>query len=725
MARSHRLYQMYDKRVKIFIGFSLLLLLICLARLVQMQLLSGSSVQDEILKLKTQGEKSRQFKTIRGKIYDRHGRLLATDEAEFHLCISYTTCSIFDDRVRRGLLLKAAKEPTQKGNVSPQDKAREETEARLEQLDQIIAKCELFGVSRDTLEDRMRVENNRIWNKRSFIAWWRQFPNPRLRSEYGSINGIPASVAMADFAVKEPDEDNRIELAMKVDIPDMRKDFLLFRLESDDAVFDAQLAFLEIEGVEILARGRRIYPYRTVACHTLGWVGPATQDRDKLDYDPNDRLSTYLTDEVCGREDGVEYVCEGILRGRRGEEIYDIDQQLIRETETELGDDVHLTLDIELQARIEDYLINYPHEPGCGPGMAAVVIDVRTSEILSMVSLPLYDINRIREREYYGNLSKDPNRPQTNRAINNWYPPGSVIKPVTLIVGLEEGKITPSEIIPCPARPAPEYWPNCWIFNETKVIGHDSWWDNTARNAIKGSCNIYFSHLANRIAPRVLQRWLFAFGYGRPILRCPTMIANTDFERQFRQLSGMISSAKPKGTITSFDQIPDLEDSERRWFGMGQGKLLVTPLQVANAMAVISRGGVFRLPRLFIEDSVGSSSEATDLGISKQTMDTVLGGMHAVVNEYRGTAYKVFKEELQNFEREDVQIYGKTGSTQPAHAWFGGFAEDSKGRSVAITVLVEGGQHGSSDASPLVRDIIQFCVEAGYLGEPPAEEPSQ
>ena len=92
--------------------------------------------------------------------------------------------------------------------------------------------------------------------------------------------------------------------------------------------------------------------------------------------------------------------------------------------------------------------------------------------------------------------------------------------------------------------------------------------------------------------------------------------------------------------------------------------------------------------------------------------------MSAVVNESDGTAYRAFANAGGNFDRHGVKVYGKTGSTEkPYHAWFGGFAEDSKGRSIAVAVVVEGGQSGGSDAAPLGRDIIDFCIEAGYIGQ--------
>jgi penicillin-binding protein 2 len=709
---------MYDKRIKIFILVIAALLVVCLLRLIQMQLLPNRSVQDEIAQLKLQRGRTLQLKTLRGRILDRKDRVLAVDQPQFQLCINY------------------------------------ELTTRIEDMELVIEKCTHFGLKRSQIETKIAQINHRIWNLRTFVAWVRAGPDPAILDKYNhNINSIPLSEAIADFEKKFPDEDQRLSLVRKVDdIAEMDKDWPLLELKTDDDIFTAQLEFADIAGVQILPKGQRSYPYRTIAAQTIGWVGPATQEDDKALF-ADDSLSSYLDGEVCGREDGVEYVCEAILRGRRGELIYDIDRQLVSRTETQFGEDVRLTLDVELQKRIEDYLANSGHNPNYKAPTAAVVIDVATGDILALVSMPVFDLNRIRAD--FATLAADPNEPLRNRAINKQYPPGSVIKPLILIAGLESGKITADEVISCPAQKAPSGWPSCWIYNRYS-IGHDSEGLNNAHNATKGSCNIYFSRLADRIEPRVLQQWLFKFGYGRVtslVARDPSILRSspdlpafakppsagegrsgttakdeylepqtTNHEpRELRQAQGQISNLSPKTMIQQFEQIPPLEEGERRWFGIGQGNLRVTPLQVANAMAAIARNGVYKPPRLFFApESTSNERRATsddiDLVISPQTLATVCDGMYAVVNEPGGTAYKELAH--SGLTQQGIKVYGKTGSTEkPDNAWFAGFAADGAGHKIAIAILVEGGQHGSSDAAPLARDIIQFCIDAGYIGK--------
>jgi penicillin-binding protein 2 len=719
---------MYHKQIKIFAILLTFFLFAYLLRLAQMQLLSNSFYRDKITKLKLQKSHSRQFKTVRGKILDRNGKVLAVDEPQFQLYINYGLTCFMDDRVREGNLLKAADKKDDTG--ASEAKAQKEMDDGLADLNQIISKCaQLGGVKPTEVKTEIQKINDFIWKRRTFQAWRDNFSNSEVFENYKNIISIPDYVATADFEKKEANPVERLRLINKVDIAEMHKSWPLVELKTDDDIFTAQLEFSDIDGVQILAKGQRFYPFGSAAAQTIGWVGPATQQADRQLF-ADDKLSRYLDDEVCGREDGVEYACETILRGKRGKIVYDIDRELIDETKAQLGKDVSLTLDIELQQRIEGYLTDCKGNPNCLAPMAAVVIEVASGDILALVSEPIFDLNRIRRD--YTSVAGDPNEPLRNRAINKQYPPGSAIKPLILIAGLESGKITADEIIHCPAQKAPKGWPNCWIYNKYHWTGHDDMWQNNARNAIKGSCNIYFSQLADRIEPLVLQQWLSAFGYGH----VSSLVArNSSLElqdtgqgtRELRQAPGQISTVvgqvstiPAQSTNPTFEQLPPLNRSERRYFGIGQGNLRATPLQAANAMAAIARGGVYKSPRLFLtpdatRDEERETRDEKGLGISAETLSVVRDGMYAVVNEPDGTAYKEFA--TAGLAEQGVKVYGKTGSTEePANAWFSGFAEDGKGRKLAIAVVVEGGQHGSSDAAPLARDIIQFCIEAGYIG---------
>lgn len=702
---------MYDKRIKIFIGVSALFLLICVIRLMQMQLIPDSSIRDKIAQLKQQKGHTQQLKTIRGRILDRKGRLLAVDVPQFELHISYKFSSYFDDRIIKAKLLNAERRSDAE---KAKAEAAEQIETAHQRLQEIIGKCVHFGYGQQQLEQKSKSKNEQIWNMRAFQAWRHNCPKSELLKKYNNPLEVKKSEFLTDFENHFPDANERLLLVAKENISEMHESLSLMELKTEDDIFTAQLEFMNIDGVEIVPTAKRLYPYGSSAAQTIGWVSPAHNEDKKIFAD--DKFLRYLGGELCGRR-GAEYICESILRGRRGEIFYDIDGNESL-TENQPGKDVRLTLDIELQKKIESFFSEYEHDPNCGQGISAVVIEISTGEILAMLSLPSFDLNRARYD--YDHLISDGNTPIINRAINKTYPPGSSVKPLILIAALQSGKITPYETISCSAaQKTPEGWPQCWITKKYSWLGHDEQFaaegGNTARNAIRGSCNIYFSRLADRIEPEVLQRWLFDFGYGRQILSTPAEIANGKYNRRFLQAAGTISSSNPKHAVTTFEQIPPLQERERKMFGIGQGNLWATPLQITNAIAAIARGGLFEEPRLFIEKDV--KAEAVSLGLKQQTIDTIYDGMYAVVNKVNGTAYNVFLG--NNFSRQDVKVYGKTGSTErPDNAWFAGFAKDSTSRGIAVAVVVEGGQHGSSDAAPLARQIIQFCIDSGYLGKP-------
>lgn len=714
---------MYDKRVKLFIALTLAMLLACVVRLGQMQLVPDSGLQDEIARLKEQRGQSRQLKTVRGQILDRSGRILATDSPRFQICIGYALTAYLDDRIVEARRLRAAAKDPNPSLV----KFYNEVEAKRNQLNEIVIPgCVKLGAGEAEIRGEIKAINDYMWSQRAFQAWRRSNPDPNLIARYGDIRSVRQSEAMEDFAKRFPDPVARERRIAEVDdLREMAKPMPLLELKTDDDIFAAQIEFKDINDIQILPTGYRRYPYGSVAAQTIGWVGVATQKRDKALFE-DDRLASYLEGDLCGREDGVEYVCESILRGRRGELVYDIDRELVRQDQPDYGGNVVLTLDAELQKRIEEGLIDAKINPLYHAlPMAAVVIEVGSGDILALVSVPTYDLNGARAN--YGDLLKDPRKPTVNRAINKQYLPGSSVKPIVLIAAMETEQVTADEVITCPSHPAPAGWPNCWIWRGNSV-GHSDLWTNNARNALKGSCNVYFSHVADRLDPLVLQRWLFRFGYGRPLpLACPDPLPGDQTPREMRQAPGQIS-AKPLPfgkQVESFDDIPPMNPSEKRLFGIGHGNLWATPLQVANAFATIARGGLHKPPRLFLQPppAAGGPNLSADLNISKHTLDVVYDGMSAVVNERSGTAYEAFAS--ANLSRHGVHVYGKTGSTErPDSAWFGGFVEDTRGRKLAIAVVIEGGQSGSHDAAPLGCHIVRLCIDAGHIGNGAAPTPS-
>ncbi|MBU1260141.1 MAG: hypothetical protein KJ757_08170 [Planctomycetes bacterium] len=658
---------MSSKRLKIFAFSCTVIAAVCIARLAYIQLNPHSVWQSQLEKIRT--GKCTELVALRGKILDRNGKALATDEACFTLCIDYWFARLGDERFWLVQSLRCEDD-------SEREKIKEKFQQDYNTLNEIIAKCAQFkNCTRQEITEQInRQINAPVWQLRFYLAGKRKYPKQ-------------------DFESAEPDASERLLLASQVDIAEMHQPQPLMRLDNDDAVLAAQLKFIDTEGVQILPRSERFYPYKNSACQLIGWVKP---------WNPGDEGESngYELGDVIGFC-GIENICEQKLRGRSGRIVYNLDNEVVSRTEREFGSDVKLTIDIELQQKVEKLLKNPNLNPTFGKAVGIVIIDVNSTDIITMASIPDFDLNSARWE--YSRLLADGNRPLLNRNLTEIYPPGSSAKPIILTAAMEEKKITADEIISCPSSPVPAGWPNCWIL-KTLGYGHDDQWvyerGNKARNALRGSCNIYFSHIAARVEPQALQQWLLKFGLGRNALETNTT------DRTLPQSAGIISS-----TIPQTEDLPPIDAAERRFFGIGQGNFRATPLQVANAFAALARRGVFKRARIIATEP---ADEGYSLNISDETIAVIYDGMHAVVTEPHGTAFSQFAR--AGFEEKGIKVYGKTGSTErPYHAWFAGFAKDNSGKSAAFAVLVEGGQHGSSDAGPIARDIISHCIETGYL----------
>ena len=699
---------MFEKRLKIFITIFAIALTICILRLLSLQIFQCQEAREDIASWQIAPPKTLQ--TIRGKIKDRHGRIIATDKPIFHLNIQYKLARLKDDRFWYANELFLAKEE----GISP-EKAREKLNADfakdMTNLQKILDKAVTYpGVTFEDILENINDINNYFWRQRRFIAWKRNCLNSRSFSEYEEIF---------------PDEKQRLILEAEVnDLAEMHNEwYSIAKLLSEAEMVNAQLDFQHNDNVRIIPESTRYYPYSEVASHIIGWVSRNKRD-EKLFED--DKFLKYTQDEFAGF-DGVEYLYEPILRGKRGQKIYTRDGELLEEKPREFGKDVEITIDIELQQEAEKILLDPSLNNYSENGVGAVIQDVATGDIIAMVSLPDYDLNSAKAE--YKRLEADPKKPLLNRSLYTIYPPGSSIKPIIYLIGLTMGEIGINDPISCSSELPPKGWPRCWI--QRQWGNHDGQWAeegqvNNGINALRGSCNIYFSRLANRLDPRKLQEWLFNMGLGRPILPAPNIQEVVEHSiditgigtRNLRQSGGIIDSKFSRPTANTFQDVPPLSKNELRWVGMGQGNTRVTVLQISNVMCMLARDGIYKNPRLFYnlsdpENYIG----AKDMGFKDSHIKAVKDGMWAVVHKSHGTAVNYFKEKDCDFTKDGIEVYGKTGSTEGVVlAWFCGWAQDLAGRAVSIAVVVEGGQHGSSDAAPLARELLKLAQKKGYIG---------
>jgi penicillin-binding protein 2 len=439
---------------------------------------------------------------------------------------------------------------------------------------------------------------------------------------------------------------------------------------------------------------RRLYRHGDSAAHALGYLSEATPEQIKS------AGNAYGVGDWIGQK-GVESAYERLLSGANGERRVIVDshgREVAEEARLEAspGQNLFLTLDLKLQDIAEKY---FQEKVG-----SVVALDPRTGEILALVSSPSYDPNwftrRVTSLEWNG-LLENPHRPLQNRAIQNMYSPGSVIKPFLAYGALAHGLVDPEARIFCPGH-ANFYGRE---FHCHKKGGHG--WVNL-RDAIKMSCDVYFYNLGFRLGVDRIHEILTSFGFGGP----------TGVDLSFEK-SGLVPSEEWARARRGARWYP----SETISVAIGQGPLLVTPMQVARAFAGLLEGGRLPTPHLFYSSQDPRTGAQLrykaefheGVALAPEKLAVVEDGMWAVVNEAGGTAY--------GSRVEGVEMGGKTGTAQVVgkettiragadksklqdHAWFGGFGPVNDPQMVVV-VFVENGGHGNLAAAPLAKLLFE------------------
>lgn len=437
-------------------------------------------------------------------------------------------------------------------------------------------------------------------------------------------------------------------------------------------------------GIDIRCRTLRDYMY-PIASHVLGSVGEVNQrdlERDKY----------YSVGDYSGR-DGIERTYEKELRGKKGVEILMRDsrgriqgayQDGKLDKEAVTGEDLHLGLDIKTQ-QLAEILMQ-------GKVGSVVAIEPKSGEILALVSSPNWDprslVGQERSKNYQA-LLNDPHKPLMNRATQAQYSPGSTFKILQALAGLQEGAITPRTQYVCNGQ-------------GSKPIRctHDHGSPVSLEEGIEQSCNPYFWAMYrdllqqdgysddNAAFKQHYQTWrehILSFGLGNKF-------DDTDISEQ------------AKGAIPSvglYDKIYGKKGWKAitiRSLSIGQGEILVTPLQLANQTAAIANKGYYITPHLNRNDSMKSRIHHTT--IDEKHFDVIHLGMARVMIDGTGRFYNV----------PELQICGKTGTVQNPHgedhALFIGFAPQDNPQ-IAIAVAVENAGFGSTWACPIATLIME------------------
>ena len=453
----------------------------------------------------------------------------------------------------------------------------------------------------------------------------------------------------------------------------------------------------DLPGVVVDVKPRRHYIHGQTAAHLLGYLAEINEAELESGKFPG-----YKGGESVGKC-GVERSFESFLRGKAGGRQVEVDAtgRVVRElekVEARPGHNLYLTIDLALQKKAEILL-----EGNAG---TVVAMDPFSGHILALASSPSFDLNLFVKgiaHDQWQLLRDNPRRPMENKATQAQYPPASTYKIVTAMAAIEEGIIDENSTYFCPGR----YKLGDRVFRCWRRGGHGK---INVVDAIAQSCDVFFYQAGLKLGVDRLAHYAKACGLGN----------RTGIDLG-HEADGLIPTAAWKKRRTGVRW----QRGETLSIAIGQGYNLVTPLQMARFMAAIANGGTLKKP-LVIDKIVSAEGKTVYVGkaqnqgqlpISAKTLNLIRKGMWEVVNGRRGTA--------RIARLEDVEIGGKTGTAQvftrrnndankeedladhlKSHAWFVSYAPMDAPR-IAVAVMVEHGEHGSSAASPIARDLIR------------------
>ncbi|MFA6170343.1 MAG: penicillin-binding protein 2 [Candidatus Margulisiibacteriota bacterium] len=436
----------------------------------------------------------------------------------------------------------------------------------------------------------------------------------------------------------------------------------------------------ELKGVEVVVHPVRLYPFGAAASHLLGYVGEIEGDELK-------RLKAegYRLGDTIGK-DGLEKIYDKLIRGTDGGKKIEVDVRgnpirVLGSVDPVAGANVYTTIDIDLQ-QVADVALG-------GKNGAVVILDPRSGEILALVSHPNYDPNifvKQLDSEEWSKLGKKTH-PFMNRALAI-YPPGSIFKAIVLTAALERKITKPNESFFCPGY----YRINNRIARCWKETGHGR---ITAEDGLVNSCDIVFYELGRRLGPDLIAEYARKYGLGeRTGIDLPS------------EKKGLVPDSGWKKRIYG----ESWYDGDSINYGIGQGFLQVTPVQMAKVYGSIATGRE-RQPYIVAEirkkdGAVLFQQRPREAGIVPGTVDTlnvVRAALRQVVFRATGRAASV----------PGIPAAGKTGTAQTPglpHAWFLCYAPYDEPE-IVIAAFVEHGEHGDRSSAMVARDILKWYKE--------------
>lgn len=447
----------------------------------------------------------------------------------------------------------------------------------------------------------------------------------------------------------------------------------------------------DLQGISVVIDTKREYPYQGYLSHVLGYMGSISEE----EYN-NLKKDGYYLDDKMGQS-GIEAFYETILRGEFGKKKIEVDslgreiKELAREDSIE-GRNLVLSIDIDLQLKATDLLLATLKRMNLNKG-SVIAVDPKDGSILALVSLPTFDNNIFSEKlseEVYQSIVQDPNKPMFFRAVLGEYPPGSTFKIIMSAAGLEDGIINENTSFSSTGG----IWVGQWFFPDWRSEGHGL---TSIKKAIADSVNTFFYNIGG--------------GY-KEFLGLGLEKINF-YAKQFgiAEKTGIDLSSEGTGFLPTKEWKNKVKNEP--WYigdtyhlSIGQGDILVTPLQVAMFTAAMANKGILYEPKLlkgFVENQSVYYIEPVIKNkdfISENNISIIREGLREAVI-YGSSKY---------LSTLPVASAGKTGTAQfgsenQTHAWFTGYAPNDD-PDIVLTVLIEGGGEGSSVAVPLARDIL-------------------
>ncbi len=457
-------------------------------------------------------------------------------------------------------------------------------------------------------------------------------------------------------------------------------------------------------GVDIEPYFHRVYPNLDSSVHVVGYVSRMSK-KDKLLYDKKNYQGTSFVGKI-----GIEKQYETLLHGDSGKKQIErnvtgrvIHTQVIEADKN--GKDLYLSIDLDLQKKAESLLK--------GRRGSIVAVNVKNGEVLALVSTPTYNPNWFVDgisHKNYQSLQTSKDIPQLNRAIQGLYPPGSTIKPMVALAGLEEGVINNRSKTFCPG-----YYklPNVKRkFNDWKRSGHGH---VDVKDSIAQSCDVFFYNLANKMGIDKIHDNLKFFNFGE--------ITGID-------IPGEQGGILPSKAWKKINKDEPWYRGETLIVGIGQGFMTASPLQLAVATAALAnKGRLFqptllkstRTPNQAIEPNAESSSTQVPIKNIKNWED-VIKGMKQTIYGPKGTARRLNKKlkytlagktgtaQVFGLDAEEQYIAANLDEHLRDHALFTGFAP-IENPEIAIAVIVENAGSGSAKAAPLARAVLDIYFD--------------